>query len=60
MVDLFLVWVRLRIRLAYTLGDNACITLCVASVLAILALHTRGILKELATERTTHDIVKLL
>jgi phosphatidylglycerophosphatase A len=59
-VDLLLVRIRLSIALADTLGDNSRITLGVASVLAVLALHASRVLEELPTERTTHDVVELV
>ena len=59
-VDLFLVRISLGITLADTLGDNAGVALGVASVLAVLALHTSGILEEVGAERTAHDVVELL
>lgn len=59
MVDLFLLGVGLGIRLADTLGNNTRVALRVASVLAVLALHTSGVLEEVTTESTTHDVVEL-
>lgn len=47
-IDLFLVRISLGITLADTLGNNAGVALGVASVLAILALHTSGVLEEIA------------
>ena len=46
MVDLFLVRIRFCVRLADTFGNNICVALRVASVLAILALHTGGVFQE--------------
>ena len=60
MIDLLLVWICLGVGLADTLGDNTSITLCVASIFAILALHTRRVFEKISTESTTHDVVKLL
>lgn len=60
-VDLLLIRIRFCIRLAYALGDNTGIALCVASILAILALHAcRIIFKKVSAQRATHDVVKLL
>ena len=60
MVDLLFLRVRLSVTLADTFGDNAGVTLGVASVLAVLALHTGRVLEEISAERTAHDIVELL
>src|SRR5690242_3295596 len=59
-VDLFLVRISLSITLADTLGNNAGVALVVTSVLAIFALHTRRVLKEISAEGTAHDVVKLV
>lgn len=58
-VDLLLLRVRLSIRLADTLGDNARVALCVAGVLAILALHTCRVFEKVTAERAAHDVVEL-
>lgn len=60
MVDLFLVRVRFRVGLADTLGDDTGITLGVAGVFAVLALHAGRIFEEVAAKSTAHDVVKLL
>ena len=60
MVDLFLLRIRLSVALADALGDDAGITLGVASVLAVLALHACGILEEVPTECAAHDVVELV
>lgn len=59
MVDLFLLGIGLGIRLADALGDNTRVALRVASILAVLALHTGRVLEEVTTESTAHDVVKL-
>ena len=60
MVDLLLLRIRLSVAFADALGDDAGITLGVASVLAVLALHACGILEEIAAECTPHDVVELV
>lgn len=59
-VQLFLLRIRLCVRLAYTFGDNFGVAFLVASVLAVLTLHASRVLKEISAKSTTHDIVKLL
>ena len=59
-VNLLLVRIRLGVALADALGHNARITLGVASVLAILALHAGRVLEEIAAEGAAHDVVKLV
>lgn len=59
-VDLLLVWIRFVVGLADTFGDNLRVTLAVAGVFAIRALHASGILQKVATKSTAHDIVELL
>jgi hypothetical protein len=58
-VDLLLVRIRLSVALTDTLRDDAAITLGVASVLAVLALHACRVLEEVPAEGATHDIVEL-
>ena len=60
MVDLLLVWVRLCIGFADTLGNNACVALCVASIFTVLALHTSRVLEKVSAKRTAHNVVELL
>lgn len=60
MVDLLLLGVGLSVTLADTFGDDAGITLGVASVLAVLTLHTGRVLEEVAAQRTSHDVVELV
>lgn len=60
MVDLFLVRIGLGVTFADTLGNDARITLCVASVLAVLALHASRVLEEVPAECTTHNVVELV
>lgn len=60
MVDLFLVGVGLVVCLADTLGNNLRVAFTMASILAVCALHTRGVLEEISTQRTAHDVVELL
>lgn len=60
MVDFLLVGVRFIVGLADTLGNDLRITLLVASVFAVCALHAGRIFEEIAAERTAHDVVELL
>lgn len=60
MIDLLLVGVGFVVGLADTLGDNLRVAFPVASVLAVRALHTRGILEEISAQRTAHNVVELL
>ena len=60
MVQLLLVWVCLRVGLAYALGNHFSVTLLVARIFAILTLHASRVLEELAAESATHDVVELL
>lgn len=59
-VDLLFIRVCLIVGLANTFGDHFGITLGVTCVLAVLALHTRGILHQVSTECTSHNVVELL
>jgi len=59
-IELGLVWVGFGVGLSDALGNNLGVALLVTRVVAVRALHTGGILKELATERTTHNVVELL
>lgn len=59
-VDLLLVGIGLIVCLADTLGDNLGIAFAMASILAVRALHTCGVLEEISTQRTAHDVVELL
>lgn len=60
MVYLLLVRVCLVVCLADALGNNLGITLAVASVLAIGALHASGIFEKVTAQSTTHNVIKLL
>ena len=60
MIDLLLVWIRLVVCFADTLGNDLRVTLAVTRILAVGALHAGSIFQEITTESTTHDIVKLL
>ncbi len=60
MVDFLLIRVGLIIGLANTFGDNFGITLLVACVLAICALHTCSIFEEIPAKGTTHNVIELL
>ena len=60
MVDLFVVWIRLIIRLADALRDNLWIALPMTSILAVDTLHTGCVLQEVAAKGTPHDVVELL
>ena len=60
MIDLLLVWIRFCIGFAYTLGNDAGIAFRMASVLAILALHSSRVFEKVATEGATHNVVELL
>ena len=59
-VDFLLVWIGLVVGFADTLGDNLGVTLAVAGVLAVRALHAGSILEEFPTQCTAHNVVKLL
>jgi hypothetical protein len=59
-VDLLLVWISFGITLADTFRHHAGVTLGVASVFAVFALHSRGVLEEIPTESTTHNVVELV
>lgn len=58
-IDLLLVRIGLGVGLADTLGDDTGVTLDVASVLAVLALHTGAALEEIAAKGAAHDVVEL-
>ena len=60
MVQFFLIRVGFRIRLADTFCNNFRIAFFVASIFAVLALHSCGVFKKVSTESATHDVVKLL
>jgi len=60
MVDLLLVRIRFGIGLADTLGDDTRVALGVAGIFAVFALHSGGILEEIAAQSTSHDVVELL
>lgn len=60
MVDLLLVRISFRITLTDTLGNHAGIALGMASVLAVLALHSGRVLEEVSAESTAHDVVELV
>lgn len=60
MIDLLLVWVRLVIRFADTLGDDFGIALAMASIFAVGTLHSRSIFQKITAKSTPHDIVELL
>lgn len=60
MVQLCLVRICFCVRLRDTFRHHVWVTLFVASVFAVRALHASSILEELATKRTTHDVVELL
>lgn len=59
-VNLFLVRVGLGVALADALGDDALVAFGMASVLAVLALHTGRVLQKVTAQRTAHDIVELM
>ena len=60
MIELLLIRIGFRIRLADAFGDDLRVTLFMARVFTILALHTSGVFKELPAKSTTHDVVELL
>ena len=60
MVELLFIRIGFRIRFADALCDDFGIAFLVASILAILALHTGGVLQKFSTQCATHDIVELL
>lgn len=59
-VDLLFVRVRLRVRLADTLCDDALVAFRVASVLAVLALHPSRVFEEIAAQGAAHNVVELV
>jgi hypothetical protein len=59
-VNFLLVGISLVVGLADAFRDHFGITLPMASVLAILTLHTSSVFQEIATKSTTHDVVELL
>lgn len=59
-IDLLFIRIGLVVGLADTLGDHFGITLAVAGVLAVCALHTSSVLQEIAAKSTAHNIVELL
>lgn len=60
MIDLLLIGISLRIGFTDALCNHAGVAFRMASVLAVLALHTGRVLQEVAAKRTSHDVVKLL
>lgn len=60
MIELLLIRVGFRVRFADAFGDDLRVTLFMARVFTIRALHTRGVFKELSAKSTTHDVVELL
>jgi hypothetical protein len=58
--EVFESMIGLVIGFADTFGDDLWITLAMARVFAIGALHTSRILQEIPTKRTAHDVVELL
>lgn len=59
-VNLFLVWICFRVRLAYTLCDDLRVAFSVACIFAVRALHASRVLQELSAESATHNVVELL
>jgi len=59
-VEFGFVRIGFGVGLSDTLGDDLGITLFVAGVIAVRALHASSILEELAAESTTHNVVELL
>lgn len=60
MVQFLFVRVGLGVGLADAFRHNLGIAFLVAGVFAILALHSRRVFEKVSTERTSHDIIKLL
>ena len=60
MVEFGFVWIRFCIGLGDTFSHHFSITLLVAGVLAIRALHACSILEKFSTKGATHDVVELL
>lgn len=60
MIDLLLIWICLRVRLAYTLCDDFGVAFSVTCVFAVCALHASRVLEELSAEGATHDVIELL
>lgn len=59
-IDLLFIRISLVVGLADTLGDHFGITLAVAGVLAVGALHASSVLQEITAKSTAHNIVELL
>ena len=60
MIQLLFVRIGLSVGLADTFGNDFREALLVARILAVLALHTRGIFQKVSTQRTSHNVVELL
>lgn len=60
MIQLLFVRIRFSVGLANTFRNNFGKALLVARILAVLALHTRGIFQKVSTQRTSHNVVELL
>lgn len=60
MIELLFGGIGFSVGLADTLCDYLGIAFLMAGVLAVLALHTSGILEKVAAERASHDVVELL
>lgn len=60
MIELLLIGIGFRIRLADTFCDDLGVAFLMTGIFAILALHTGRIFEEFSAKCTTHDIVELL
>lgn len=60
MIELLLIGIGFRIRLADTFCDDFGVAFLMARILAILALHTGGIFEKFSAKSTTHNVVELL
>lgn len=60
MIQSFFFRIRFRIQFADALRNDFRVALLVACILAVLTLHTSGVLEKVPTERASHDVVELL
>ena len=60
MVELLFIRIRFRIGFTDALRDDFGVTILVACILAVLALHAGRVFHEVATQRTAHDTIELL
>lgn len=60
MIEFLFGGICVSVGLADTLCDYLGIAFLMACILAVFALHTSGILEEVAAERASHNVVELL